>query len=241
MPNISNDAVNVINQASKRKKNTTETPEPILKKNKTTPNPVLPFFAASDKQIASTALSSPSSIQETINHVPEIRYINDSQKANEWITEWKEEYGSSYILEILGCALLDAATLLQKQNMPLQQQNNIAIQFAVKFLLMSIAHLDDPTEEQRGLSSIYALRLAPFTRFSIFELSPKYYLEHLRIHFAQSSNIPSFHNLSIEEMVNIVFQELASTCTEEEYNLIATSLFKSIQDVSCEENSYKNI
>jgi hypothetical protein len=141
-------------------------------------------------------------------------------------------------LETLGCALLDAAILLKKQKLTIhEQKNNPAIQFAVKFLLMSVAHLDDPTEEQRELSSIYASLLEPFTMFSMFEFSSKYYLEHLRIRFAQSSNIPSFHNLSIEKMVDIVFQTLASTCTEKEYDLVATSIIKSIQNADSE---YKN-
>ncbi|WP_133137620.1 hypothetical protein [Legionella rowbothamii] len=231
MPHLSTDFGDVISQVSKRKRNTTEPPEPTLKKNKHTPNQEGTFFTPSEKQIASTALLSLALVPEIINHVPEEKYINDSQKVNEWVTEWKEEYGSSYILESLGRALLDAATLLQKQKSPLhQQKNNPVIQFAVKFLLMSIAHLDDPTEEQRALSSVYAALLKPFTMFSIFELSPKYYLEHLRLRFVQSSNMPSFHNLSIEEMVDVVFQTLASTCTEKEYDLIVPALLKSIQN-----------
>lgn len=241
MPHLSSGSVDVIKQASKRKSNATETSEPILKKNKPTPNLVLTFFAPSEREIAATALLSLTAISKTVNHVPEVKYINDSQKLKEWVREWKEEYGSSYVLETLGSSLLEAATLLQKQKPSLHpQNNNPTIQFAVKFLLMSIAHLDDPTEEQRELSSIYAPLLEPFTMFSIFELSPRYYLEHLRIRFAQSPNMPSFHNLSIEEMVDIVFQTLASTYTEKEYDLITTSLFKSIQKADYEHANTEN-
>ncbi len=89
-------------------------------------------------------------------------------------------------------------------------------------------------EKKRALSSVYAPLLKPFTMFSIFELSPKYYLEHLRLRLAQSSTVPSFHNLSIEEMVRVVFQTLASTCAEKEYDLIVTSLLKSIQNSDAE-------
>ena len=233
MPDLLNGSVNVINQGSKRKRNTTETSEPILKKNKPIPNLGLTFFNPSEEGIAATIL-----LSLNAHDVPEAKYINDSQKINHWVTEWKEEYGSSCILETLGCALLDAAILLKKQKLTIhEQKNNPAIQFAVKFLLMSVAHLDDPTEEQRELSSIYASLLEPFTMFAMFEFSSKYYLEHLRIRFAQSSNIPSFHNLSIEKMVDIVFQTLASTCTEKEYDLVATSIIKSIQNADSE---YKN-
>lgn len=163
------------------------------------------------------------------------KYVADSKKCNNWVTEWEEENGRSHTLEMLGYALLEAALSLQQHSATYHnQKTNPAIQFAVKFLLMSITHTNNPTEEQRELSITYSKLLKPFTVFQIIELKPQYYLEHLRTHFNTNQNMPSFHNLNSQEMVDTLFKTLDSMCSAKDYELIKSVCFKSLKTTTDE-------
>lgn len=190
------------------------------------------FFLAPMVPVAnqvSLSLAQPQDHAFEIQNTMLKKYVADSKKCNNWVSGWEEENGRSHTLEMLGYALLEAALLLQLQSATYRnQKDNPAIQFAVKFLLMSITHTDDPTEEQRELSFVYYKLLKPFTVFKIMELEPQYYLEHLRTHFT-NHNMPSFHNLSSQEMVETLFKTLASMCSVEDYELITAACFKSLK------------
>ncbi len=191
------------------------------------------FFVAATAPVANQVTLSLAQSQERAVEIQNTilkKYVADSKKCNNWVTGWDEENGRSHTLEMLGYALLEAALLLQQRSATYRnQKTNPAIQFAVKFLLMSITHTDDPTEEQRELSLVYCKLLQPFTVFKIMELEPQYYLEHLRTHFNTNHNMPSFHNLSSQEMVETLFKTLASMCSVVDYELITAACFKSLK------------
>lgn len=160
-------------------------------------------------------------------------YTEDSKLCNLWANTWEEENGRAHTLEMLGCALLEAAITLQRQSSTFQnQKTNPALPFAIKFLLMSIAHMDNPTEEQRELSSNYAELLRPFTQYTLFEQSEEYYLEHLRIRIGNDTKTPNIHKLNVCDMVELLFKTLSARCAPEDYALVKTSFFQSLEETT---------
>lgn len=165
----------------------------------------------------------------TVNDTP-VQHVKDSETCNLWVSRIEAQNSKSHALEMLGFALLNAATSLQTNSLVFgNQKTNPAIQFAVKFLLRSVDNTTNPSESLRQLSYHYANYLKPYTTCSLFELSPEFYLEHLRLRISKDQKIPGFHGLNTKQMIDCLFETLASICSTTDYECIKQSCLQSLQ------------